>query len=202
FSDYFYDFAGAIYGKRPSQLTFDRVSVAGKIGMTGLQLVKVEFNTDLGPASSALAVKIFSDGNQAKEEVIKIQHVKKRIANFSNHGIKTADVLFYAGPVIVMEGIRGESFRASPVPLTEKYRMAGRALAALHGDTDNPVVNDKNRALVKLIVPKLPIDEETKKRILARFDELFSKLDNNRGGTIAMGDFHPGNIIDTISPPD
>jgi len=119
FSDYFYEFAENIFGERPSTLSFEKVSVAGKIGMTGLQLVKVSYSTNLGRASSALAVKIFSNAEEAKEVSSKIQYVKKRIVSFEKHGIKTADILFSAGPVTVMEGIKGEDFKKSTVPLTE-----------------------------------------------------------------------------------
>ncbi|MFW9996378.1 MAG: hypothetical protein ACFFD4_30325 [Candidatus Odinarchaeota archaeon] len=195
FSDYFYKFAENIFGKRPTTLNFDKVSVKGKIGMTGLQLVKVSFSTELGTATSALAVKIFPEENAASEVVEKIKYVQRRISRYEKQGIKTADVLFCAGPVVVMEGIKGDDFKKSPVPLTEKFRMAGRALAALHGKTDNPVSNEKNLQLLKMILPELPIDQNWKARIMQLVENHFVQMGHNRGGTVAMGDFHPGNVL-------
>jgi hypothetical protein len=197
FSDYFYNFAENLFGKRPSSISFDKVSVHGKIGMTGLQLVRVSFSTELGRVTSALAVKIFPKEEDASEVVEKMQYVKKRITRFEKQGIKTTDVLFYAGPVVVMEGIKGEDFKKSSVPVTEKFRMAGRALAALHGKTNNSVKisNQKNLQLVKLILPELPFEDKWKASVLKLVENHFSQMNENRGGTVAMGDFHPGNVL-------
>lgn len=197
FTDYFIDVSESIWKKKPKNLTFDEVGVARKIGQTGIQLVDVRFTTELGRGQAAIAVKVYKNEGEVAKSVIEMNFLSERIQPFLVHGIRTPKIIFHRGPILVMEGIKGSSFNRSKVPVVERYRSAGRALAVLHGHTKNKVDNSKNSEMIPLVIENLPISQEIKSILTEQFLLSFESVKkiNSIAGAMSFGDFHQGNLM-------
>ncbi len=96
-----------------------------------------------------------------------------------------------------MEGIQGDSFRKSKIPKPQKYRYAGKSLAAFHGKEKNPVWFDKYKLLLNRSLESIPVTEEKRNHIRKLFEKTLPEAEKAsvNSGCPSFGDFHPGNLI-------
>ena len=132
FSDYFVSCLEKSYNQTPKTVDVLNITVERKLGTTGIHMVKVQLESDLGGDEASIAVKIYDEQEQALEVVKRINILENRLSQkkYSHFGISSAAVIFFSRSVIVMEGIQGDVFRESKIPRPQKYRYAGRGLAA------------------------------------------------------------------------
>ncbi|MFX0093227.1 MAG: hypothetical protein ACFFBD_15825, partial [Candidatus Hodarchaeota archaeon] len=203
FEDYFIDTAEKLIGKRPSDLTFEEISLDRKVGMIGIKLVNVRFSCpEARNLLAGLAVKNLESLSGVEETIEKIGFLHNRIVPWAFLGLFTPKVIFNSGSLIILEGIMGsDSFRHSPVPEIEKMRLAGRGLAALHGFKGAEVFFEQYRVLSRKAIDMLPVSGKWKEELVMLFDLQFADVENytRNGGSIKFGDFHAGNILFEIN---
>jgi hypothetical protein len=197
FSDYFVTHLEKTYQKKPTNIEVNNISVEKKLGATGIHIVKVSLNSDVGPDEASIAVKIYEKSESALEVVKSIDLLEKRLETYFKLGIASASVIFFSGSVIIMEGLQGDSFRDSKIPKPQKYRYAGRALAAFHGVEKNRVWFDKYKLLLKRSLESIPISLEKKSDLESLFKRIIPDAEraSQFSGCASFGDFHPGNLI-------
>ncbi|MFW9903983.1 MAG: phosphotransferase [Candidatus Thorarchaeota archaeon] len=199
FSDYFVSSLEKSYHQTPKTIEVRNITVERKLGATGIHIVKVQLESDLGFDEASIAVKIYDEQEQALEVVKRINIVEKRLSQekYSPFGISSAAVIFFSRSVIVMEGIQGDVFRDSKIPRPQKYRYAGRTLAAFHGSKSDRCWFDKYKLLLSRSLENLPTTKEYKQSLNELFVEVMSRAEqvSQSSGSISFGDFHPGNII-------
>ena len=199
FSDYFLSVAQSIFDKRPAKITFDSIRSDRKIGTTGIQLVKVAFSCELGHAEASLAVKIMASRDLVPPIVERTRYLTERLEKYRFLGVSTPRIIFHKDQLLVMEGISGESFRHSSVPLTEKLRMAGKCLAAISTSAIQEVGVERYRNLEKQILGTLPLDPKVRDLLAEKFSLFPLEQRTRRSGAISFGDFHSGNLLYEIS---
>ena len=199
FSDYFIDVAKEIFGKTPQNINFDSIRSDRKIGTTGIQLVSVNFSCEFGKVQAGLAVKVYRNAKELPPIVEKINFLSDRLKPYYSLGVSTAKIIFQRSQILVMEGITGESFRHSTVPISEKYRLAGKCLAALHGHEINKVNTQHYRELEYATVEPLPLNSDAKNFIKAKFQTYPLEEYALNSGAISFGDFHAGNLLYEIN---
>ena len=165
FSEYFYTVATTVFGSRPKKIAFNSIRSDRKIGTTGIELVSVNFSCELGQAHAGLAVKIHKNTTEVLQIVENINYLVQRLESYRFLGVSTPKIIFQKGPILVLEGISGESFRHSPVPITEKFRLAGKCLAELCVSHQHIANTNLYRMLEKQVLEALPIDENFKQMI-------------------------------------
>ncbi|MHA2174580.1 MAG: hypothetical protein ACXACP_14070 [Candidatus Hodarchaeales archaeon] len=197
FSDYFVSQLEKTYHETPQNIEVKNISVEKKIGATGIHLVKVRLDSDLGPDNASIAVKIYDKTEFALEVVKNINLLEKRIIDYSKLGIASASVIFFSGSVIIMEGLQGDSFRNSKIPKPQKYRYAGKSLAAFHGGEKNPVWFDKYKLLLKRSLESIPVPDDKRTHLNNLFQQMLPEAEKAslNSGCPSFGDFHPGNLI-------
>jgi len=197
FSDYFVSCLENTYHQTPENVNVQNISVEKKLGTTGIHIVQVQLDSDLGPDKASIAVKIYDENEQALEVVKHINILEKRLSEHSRLGMSSPAVIFFSGSVVIMEGIQGDVFRESKVPKPQKYRYAGRSLAAFHGLKSDNVWFDKYKLLISKSLENLPLSIEIRKNLHSLFGEVIplAKQASKLSGSISFGDFHPGNII-------
>ncbi len=200
FSDYFLNIAEVEYDQKPKSINFNDVKITKTVGLTGIRLMNVRYTTDLGRSQAALAVK-FMDPKSGEENAEKIKFLASRVEPYNQLGITTPEIIYFAEGITVMEGIRGESFRKSPVPYYTKLRMAGSSLAALHGSEKGQIFEKRYSTLTEQVLQRVPTSDSRKKDIKNLFSKQFDKSirGSTEGGAISFGDFHPGNVLYEIS---
>lgn len=197
FSDYFVAHLERTYNKTPQDIEVKNISVEKKLGTTGIHLVKVSLNSNLGPDDASIAVKIYDKSEFALEVVKNINLLEKRIKDYSKLGIASASVIFFSGSVIIMEGLQGDSFRNSKIPKPQKYRYAGRSLAAFHGAETNSAWFDKYKLLLNRSLESIPVKDGKRAVLRNLFEQTLSEAEKAsiNSGCPSFGDFHPGNLI-------
>ncbi len=197
FSDYFVSHLEKTYNRAPNNIDVKNITVEKKLGSTGIHIVKVTLDSDIGSDEASIAVKIYDKSEQALDVVKRINMLEKRLNNFEKMGIASASVIFFSGSVIIMEGIQGDVFRESKIPKPQKYRYAGRGLAAFHGKEKNRVWFDKYKLLLTRSIDSSPIPPEKKLQIHESFNRVLplSEQASLHSGCPSFGDFHPGNLI-------
>ncbi|MFX0209733.1 MAG: hypothetical protein ACFFDT_27375 [Candidatus Hodarchaeota archaeon] len=199
FSDYFVSSIEKSYHQTPETVEVRNITVERKLGATGIHIVKVQLETDLGLDEASIAVKIYDKQELALEVVKRINILENRLSQekYSSFGISSARVIFFSRSVIVMEGIQGDVFRESKIPRPQKYRFAGRSLAAFHGSESDRCWFDKYKLLLSRSLESLPITEDTKQILKNLFHEVVPRAEeaSQLSGSISFGDFHPGNLI-------
>ncbi|MHA1946224.1 MAG: aminoglycoside phosphotransferase family protein [Candidatus Hodarchaeales archaeon] len=197
FSDYFVSQLKKTYKKAPTNIDVKNISVEKKFGTTGIHLVKVSLDSDVGEDEASIAVKIYDKKDLALEIVKRINILNSRLSDYGNLGISSAPVIFFSGSVIIMEGIRGETLRNSKIPKPQKYRYAGRALAAFHGVQKNRVWFDKYKLLLSRSLEAIPVSSEVKNSLNSAFSRVLPLTEqaSQLSGCPSFGDFHPGNLI-------
>ncbi|UCG02055.1 MAG: phosphotransferase [Candidatus Heimdallarchaeota archaeon] len=199
FSDYFVSRLEKSYHQSPTTIDVRNISVERKLGTTGIHIVKVQLESDLGLDEASIAVKIYDEQEQALDVVKRINIVKQRLSQkkYSPFGISSAAVIFFSRSVIVMEGIQGDVFRDSKIPRPQKYRYAGRSLAAFHGSESDHCWFDKYKLLLSRSLENLPTTREFKQSLSAMFADVvpLAEQASHLSGSISFGDFHPGNLI-------
>ncbi|MHA2364883.1 MAG: hypothetical protein ACXAC7_13085 [Candidatus Hodarchaeales archaeon] len=199
FSEYFYGVAEEIFGSRPQKINFDSIRSDRKIGTTGIQLVSVNFSCELGRGRAGLAVKIYDKASDVAPVISKMEFLSQKIKPYRQLGVSTPSLVFTRKQILVMEGIRGESFRHSTVPITEKYRLAGKCLAVLHGSKVNATFTEQYRTLEKQVIITLPLKESDQEFLLQKFSSFPLEKTAKSSGAISFGDFHSGNLLYEIS---
>ncbi len=199
FSDYFVSSLEKSYHQTPKSIEVRNISVERKLGTTGIHIVKVQLDSDLGFDDASIAVKIYDEQEQALEVVKRINILENRLSEekYSPFGISSAPVIFFSRSVIVMEGIQGDVFRDSKIPRPQKYRYAGRSLSAFHGSGSNHCWFDKYKLLLSRSLDNLPVNNEVKNSLNTLFAEVVPRAEqvSHLSGSISFGDFHPGNVI-------
>ncbi len=199
FSDYFVKSLEKSYHQTPKTIEVRNITVERKLGTTGIHIVKVQLETNLGLDEASIAVKIYDKQELALEVVKRINILENRLSQkkYSHFGISSASVIFFSRSVIVMEGIQGDVFRESKIPRPQKYRFAGRGLAAFHGSESDRCWFDKYKLLLSRSVENLPLAENEKFRLKSLFDDVVPRAEeaSQLSGSISFGDFHPGNLI-------
>ncbi|MHA2270643.1 MAG: phosphotransferase family protein [Candidatus Hodarchaeales archaeon] len=200
FKDYFCKVFELDFGQAPeaSSVSIGDIKLEKKIGITGIRLVSVSFSTNLGPHRAAIAVKSMKTPEEALQNIRSIDFVAQRLQSAPVAGLTTPHVIFQGSEgLIVMEGVKGSSFRESPIPPTEKLRLAGRALCALHGSEKAEPGIERLRLLPQEVVKAIPIDQSKKDELAQLFEEKAAEIaaQTMRSGACAFGDFHPGNIL-------
>lgn len=199
FSDYFIDVAEEIFEKRPKNIHFDSIRSDRKIGTTGIQLVSVNFSCDFGKAKAGLAVKVYKKSNELEPVIEKINYLNEKLKGFYALGVSTPKIIFSRNPILVMEGISGESFRHSSVPISEKYRLAGKCLSALHGHQPNKTNVTHYRELEIVTIESLPLNDDAKSYLRNSFSKFPIEKYATNAGAISFGDFHAGNLLYEIN---
>ena len=199
FTDYFIAVAKDIFEKEPKNINFDSIRSDRKIGTTGIQLVSVNFSCEFGKVQAGLAVKVYRNPNELPPIIEKINFLGDRLKPFYSLGVSTAKILFHKAQILVMEGITGESFRHSTVPISEKYRLAGKCLAALHGSESSRVNTQHYRELEFVTIESLPLNAETRSFIKSKFEAYPLEEYAQNSGAISFGDFHAGNLLYEIN---
>ena len=197
FSDYFVSHLKQSFGETPSRVEVKEISVEKKFGATGIHLVKVSLDSDIGSDDASIAVKIYDKNELALEVVKNINFIEQRLEEYSKLGIASASVIFFSGSVVIMKGIKGNSFRESKIPKPQKYRYAGRSLAAFHGIKTNTVWFDKYKLLLSRCFENVPISVEKKTLLIELFNQVIPMAEeaSRHSGCASFGDFHPGNLI-------
>ncbi|MFX0149427.1 MAG: hypothetical protein ACFFAJ_01475 [Candidatus Hodarchaeota archaeon] len=197
FSSYFVSCLENTYHQTPENVNVQNISVEKKLGTTGIHIVQVQLDSDLGPDEASIAVKIYDEKEQALDVVKRINFLERRLSECSSLGISSPAVIFFSGSVVIMEGIQGDVFRESRVPKPQKYRYAGRSLAVFHGLKPDKVWFDKYKLLISKSLENLPVSLEIRKNLYSLFSETvpLAEQTSKLSGSISFGDFHPGNII-------
>jgi len=197
FSDYFISHLKKTYNQTPTNIDVKNISVEKKFGSTGIHLVKVSLDSDVGEDDASIAVKIYDQKDLALDIVKRINTLDSRLKDYDKLGISSAPVIFFSGSVIIMEGIKGEIFRNSKIPKPQKYRYAGRALAAFHGVQKDRVWFDKYKLLLSRSLEAIPVSLEMKKNLNTAFSRVLPVVEqaSQFSGCPSFGDFHPGNLI-------
>jgi hypothetical protein len=199
FKDYFCNVFEQDYKQAPdlNSINIEQIKMEKKLGVTGIRLVSVSFSTNLGNHRAAIAVKPMETQEKAKENIRSIDFVSQRLSKAPVAGLTTPHVIFEGSALIVMEGVKGFSFRESPLPENEKLRLAGRALCALHGPEKANPATERFRLLPQKVIEALPIEQSQKTALAQLFEEKAKEIVSQamRSGACAFGDFHPGNIL-------
>jgi len=197
FSDYFVSSLEKSFKQTPTKIDVKKITVERKLGTTGIHIVKVSLDSDLGTDEASIAVKIYDENEQALDVVKRINVLEKRLSEYSQLGVSTAAVIFFSSSVVIMEGIQGEVFRESKIPKPQKYRFAGRSLAAFHGTKTDRCWFDKYKLLLTRTIENIPIPLEVKHIVKELFNNVvpLAEIASQRSGTVSFGDFHPGNLI-------
>jgi hypothetical protein len=162
-------------------------------------LVSVNFSCEFGKVQAGLAVKVYKNAKDLPPIVEKIDFLNDRLKSYFSLGVSTAKILFHKSQILVMEGITGESFRHSTVPISEKYRLAGKCLAALHGHEINKVNTEHYRELELATIESLPLADDARRFLRTKFKEYPLEQYAKNSGAISFGDFHAGNLLYEIN---
>lgn len=199
FSEYFYEVAERHFGKRPKKIEFLSIRSDRRVGTTGIQLVTVNFSCEFGRSRSGLAVKIHREASEVPPVISKVEFLSQRLQPYHHLGINTPKIIFTRDQVLVLEGITGQSFRHSPVPITEKYRLAGKCLAALHGSEIHKPDLTQYRAVENQVITTLPLSDEGRNQLREKFADYPLEKVSANAGALTFGDFHTGNMLYQIS---
>jgi hypothetical protein len=197
FSDYFVSCVTETYRQTPANVNVKNIVVEKKLGTTGIHVVRVNLNSELGADDASIAVKIYEENERALDLVKRINILEKRLSESSVVGVSSPAVIFFSGSVVIMEGIQGDVFRDSKIPKPQKYRYAGRSLAAFHDVKSNEVWFDKYKLLLSKSLDAGPLEGEVKTNLTRYFEKILPRAEqaSTLSGAISFGDFHPGNVI-------
>ncbi len=201
FQEYLFDQIETQTGQRPRFFVINDVSRVKKFGRTGMiNLISVQFGTDMGIQTSKIAVKFFKTPEKTLEEARKAKILRKRLKNRQPPvpDIKTPKLL-HADPnlgLLVYEGIDGAEYSEAKLLPQNKVNLAGRALAAIHGPDIGEINIDRYKGLVAMSTVQLPgAGTKLKDIFLDLFGKHMKLLTTSLGGTTPFGDFHDGNIL-------
>ncbi len=201
FEDYFKQHSSDVYGRPAKWVDVRNVHWEKKIGLTGIHLIKVRYETDVGMDSASLAVKIYESVEDCQRFVAKINQLQELMKRFPLNDVHTPGILYAKENYLIMEGInQGIEFRDLVIPRNEAYRLAGRALATVHGELSWEVNLDRYGALVQEALSHIPETGATQ-TLKIELQELFSQAEHQlatslkEAGAPHFGDFHPGNVL-------
>ena len=203
FTHYFREQIYAQEGFRPKEIkvvSLDTTEIVGR--ERKLHLMDVTIATEMGFQRSRLAIKVFDSLEKTLAESRGNQVLRYILGD--NKEIRTPQLLYYSKEykILVYEGLYAETFEQAKIPLEEKYFLAGRALATIHGfDLKNIDLQRYYTLLNKVFTSLMDQDVIAKKRLEDLRDrivtEIEQKLFYSYGGGKYFGDFHSGNIMFT-----
>ena len=201
FKEYLFDCVEAETGLRPRVFTINDVSRVKKFGRTGgVNLISVQFGTDVGTQSAKIAVKFFPSLEKTLEEARKSRILRERFKNRQPPVPNTrTPKLLYTDPaseLLVYEGIDGSEYLEADIPSVTKAFLVGRALAAIHGPEVGEINLERYEGLVAMSTVRLPgAGSQLKDILLNLFGKQIKLLTTSLGGTTPFGDLHDGNIL-------
>ncbi len=201
FEDYFRMHASEIYDHPVKWIDIQDIRWEKKFGLTGIHLIKVKYETDAGPDSAGLAVKIFDSEEACQQFAEKIKTLQEFMRKFDVKDVQTPRVLYAKERYMIMEGInRGIDFRDEMLPPNEAYRLAGRALALIHGVESRESDPERYVMLVREVLQHIPedlVDGQLKQELEMLSNSVMAKLQESLSlaGAPQFGDFHPGNVL-------
>lgn len=190
--DYFHELEEKKFGTHSRYVVLNKIDSIHMIGSKGLQLVKAEFNSELGSLDLAIAIKTFATIEEAMHNKVLTNNLAERL---QNTGILTPRVIFEHDKLLVYEGIQGESFHDSPLEIKLKLTLAGDALARYHSTELLPVDPERYVYLTKMVLKELKLPRDRKNRLVEMGGSLLNKVLRYNSGTAAFGDYHVGNIL-------
>ncbi|MFQ6124410.1 MAG: phosphotransferase [Candidatus Heimdallarchaeota archaeon] len=201
FQEYFFDQFEAQTGQRPRFFAINDVSRVKKFGRSGMiNLISVQYSTEMGKQTSKIAIKFFKTSEKTLEEARKANILRERLQNRQPPvpDIKTPKLL-HSDPklgLLVYEGIDGTEYNDTKLPPSKKASLAGRALAAIHGPDIREINIARYEGLVTMATVQLPgAGIKLKDIFLDLFGKQMKLLTTSLGGTTPFGDFHDGNIL-------
>lgn len=196
--DYFDELQIKEFGKKSRFVVLNRISSIHMVGSKGLQLVTADFNSEQGSLILKIAIKKFPSSEEALQNKILTNHLASKL---KDTGVLTPRVIFEHGPILIYEGIKGESFYDSDLNSEVKLLLTGEALSKFHSEILRPIEKERYVFLLKKTIHDLIIPEERKKDFINLASSLFAKVlssNGHSGGTTGFGDFHPGNVLFSI----
>ena len=186
------------FGEKSRFVVLNGISSIHKVGSKGLQLVTADFNSELGSLSLKIAIKKFPSQEEAERNKLLTNHLANKL---KDTGVLTPRVIFEHGPILIYEGIKGESFHDSPLNSEVKLLLTGEILSKFHSEILRPIEKERYVFLLKNTLQELIIPEERKQDFINLASNLLVRVlssNGHLGGTTGFGDFHPGNVLFSI----
>lgn len=191
--DYFDELQIRKFGKTSRFIVLTDITQVHKIGSKGLNLVIANFNSELGTMRLSIAIKRFSNANEAFNNKLLTERLSKRL---DGTGVSTPRVIFENGPMLIYEGIQGETFYDSTLLDQEsKLQLAGEALAKYHTVVLRQVDPERYFFLLQQTLKTLELSLEEKSNLISMAEKHLSIISSYSSGTAIFGDFHQGNIL-------
>jgi len=186
------------FGEKSRFVVLNGISSIHKVGSKGLQLVTADFNSELGNLTLKIAIKKFATHEEAARNKLLTNHLANKL---KDTGVLTPRVIFEHGPILIYEGIKGESFYDSALNSEVKLLLTGEALSKFHSEILRPIEKERYVFLLKNTLRELIIPEERKQDFIYLASNLLTRVltsNGHSGGTTGFGDFHPGNVLFSI----
>ncbi|MFX1515876.1 MAG: hypothetical protein ACFFC6_06175 [Promethearchaeota archaeon] len=186
------------FGEKSRFVVLNGISSIHKVGSKGLQLVTADFNSELGSLTLKIAIKKFPSHEEAERNKLLTNHLANKL---KDTGVLTPRVIFEHGPILIYEGIKGDSFHDSTLNTEVKLLLTGEALSKFHSEVLKPIEKERYVFLLKNTLRELIIPEERKKDFIDLASKLLVRVlssNGHSGGTTGFGDFHPGNVLFSI----
>ena len=198
---YFQDQTYKNIGYKPKEITFHSLEPLAIVGRNRkLFIYEVNFSSEMGFHKSKLAIKVFDSMDKVLQEASGNQILRYVLEG--NPEVKTPQLLYYSKDfqLLIYEGLFAEEFSETKIHESEKYYLAGRALASVHNKELKNLDLQRYYMFVENIFDKLfssnlipsNILEEIRDKIV---NEIESKMFYSYGGSRSFGDFHIGNIM-------
>lgn len=191
--DYFDELQLRKFGQTSRFIVLTDIAQVHKIGSKGLNLVIADFNSELGTMRLSIAIKRFSSADEAIKNRLLTERLSQRL---DGTGVSTPRVIFENGPMLVYEGIPGETFYDSTLLEQEaKLKLAGEALAKYHTIVLKQVDPERYFFLLQKTLNSLELPFKEKNSLISMAEKHLSIISNYISGTAIFGDYHQGNIL-------
>jgi len=191
--DYFEELQVQKFGKKSRFIVLTDIAQVHKIGSKGLNLVIADFNSELGTMRLSIAIKRFSNTDEALKNKILTERLSNRLRGT---GVSTPRVIFEDGPTLIYEGIPGETFYDSTLlDQRLKLKLAGEALAKYHTTALRQVDSERYFFLLQQTLKTLELPQDERAKLISSAERYLSVFSTYSSGTAIFGDFHPGNIL-------
>ncbi|OLS19528.1 MAG: hypothetical protein HeimC3_44740 [Candidatus Heimdallarchaeota archaeon LC_3] len=201
FISYFQEQTYTSTGYKPKEITFHSLEPLAIVGRNRkLYIYEVNYSSEMGFHKSKLAIKVFDAMDKVLQEASGNQILRYVLEG--NPEVKTPQLLYYSKDfqLLIYEGLFAEEFSNSKINESEKYYLAGRALASVHNkELKNLdlqryymfVENIFNKLFDSNLIPSKTL-EELRDKIVSEIEE---KMFYSYGGSRSFGDYHVGNIM-------
>jgi hypothetical protein len=191
--DYFDELQVRKFGRKSRFIVLTDIAQVHKIGSKGLNLVIADFNSELGTMRLSIAIKRFSSTNEALKNKLLTERLSQRL---DGTGVSTPRVVFENGPMLIYEGIQGDTFYDSTLlDQNSKLKLAGEALAKYHTVVLRKVDPERYFFLLQQTLKTLALPLEEKSNLISIAEKHLSIISSYSSGTAIFGDFHQGNIL-------